>query len=122
MIDDAVRGAWQQVTDAWTDRARHDELFKLAVRHESFAWVAARYRERGDDPIAKEQLERLRKAALASMMVSAAARPDKQTTPYRSTLIVLGCLLLAMMVALLVTKSMHDSRNKATPVTKPARH
>jgi hypothetical protein len=119
VIDYSVRGAWERVTENWTDLARHDELFKLAVKDSALAWAAARYRERGDDPIAKDQLERLRKAALASMMVTAAARDDKQKTPYRSSLIVLICLIVALLVALFVTKSLHDNR---PAVTKPARH
>jgi hypothetical protein len=120
VIDYAVRGAWDRCTETWSDAARHDELFKLVVQHSCFAWAAARYRERGDDPIAREQLERLRKAAMAAMFVSAAARPTKEKTPYRSSLIVLGVLIVAMLLALVVTKSMHDT--KTAPVTKPARH
>jgi hypothetical protein len=121
VIDYSVRGAWERVSETWADSARHDELFKLAVKHNCFAWVAARYREKGDDPIAKEQLERLRKAAVAAMYVSAAAKPAKEKTPYRSSFIVLVVLLLAMLLALFVTKSMHDNQ-KTPPVTKPARH
>lgn len=120
MIDYKVRGAWEAVTETWSDSAKHEALFKLAVADNCLAWVAARYRERGDDPIAKEQLERLRKAALASMMVKATERQANAKTPYRSTFIVLGCLLLAMLLALFVTKFIHD--NQPPPVTKPARH
>lgn len=118
MSDEAVRGAWERVSENWTDTARHDALFHAAVKDNALAWAAARYRERGDDPIAKGQLERLRKAAVASMLVSAAPREAKQKTPYRSTLIVLMCLIAAMIIALFVTKSLHDNRS---PVTKPAR-
>jgi hypothetical protein len=119
VVDDSVRGAWERVNEDFTDVARHDELFKLVVKDNCLAWAAARYRERGDDPIAKQQLERLRKAALAAMMVSAAARDAKPKTPYRSTLIVLICLIVAMLIALFVTKSLHDNRPH---VSKPARH
>jgi hypothetical protein len=119
VADDQLQSAWERVTEDFADPARHEELFKLVVKENSLAWAAARYRERGDDPIAKEQLERLRKAAVASMMVSGAAREAKQATPYRSSLIVLICLIAAMLIALFVTKSLHDNR---PPVTKPARH
>jgi hypothetical protein len=119
VIDDEVRDAWQRVTDAWAESVEHDRFFNLVVKHSSFAWAAARYRERGDDAIAKVQLERLRKAAVAAMMVTATARPAKDKMPYRSSLIVLVCLLVALVVAIFVTTSIHDSH---TPVTKPARH
>ena len=118
MIDDSVRAAWERVNEDFSDLARHDELFKLVVRDNCLAWAAARYRERGDDPIAKQQLERLRKAAVASMMVSAAVRDAKPKTPYRSSLIVLICLIVAMFIALFVTKSLHDNR---PTTTKPGR-
>jgi hypothetical protein len=119
VIDDSIRTAWERVTEDFSDPARHDELFKRVVTANCLAWAAARYRERGDDPIAKEQLERLRKAAVASMMVSAATREAKPKTPYRSSVIVLICLVVAMFIALFVTKSLHDNRPLAT---KPARH
>jgi hypothetical protein len=119
VIDDSVRSAWERVSENFSEPARHEELFKLVVQHNALAWAAARYRERGDDPIAKEQLERLRKAAVASMMVSGGPREPKAKTPYRSSLIVLISLVVAMLIALFVTKSLHDNRPH---VTKPARH
>lgn len=119
MIDHEVRSAWQRVTETWGDSVKHDDFFKLVVQHSCYAWAAARYRERGDDPIAKDQLERLRKAAVAAMMVTATARPAQEKTPYRSSLVVLVCLLVAMVVAIFVTSYIHDSH---TPVPKPARH
>ena len=119
MIDYKVRGAWLRVEETWADAALHEELFKLAIADNCLAWVAARYRERGDDPIAKEQLERLRKAAVAAMMVTATGRQAKEKTPYRNSFIVLGCLLVAMFFALFVTKFIHDNQPPAT--TKHAR-
>jgi len=119
VIDYKVHGAWLRVTETWADSAKHEELFKLALADNCLAWVAARYRERGDDPIAKEQLQRLRKAALAAMMVTATERQAREQTPYRSSFIILGCLLVAMLVALFVTKFIHD--NQPPPATKPAR-
>jgi hypothetical protein len=119
VIDDAVQGAWDRVTESWDDAARHEALFNAAVKHNALAWIAGRYRERGDDPIAKAQLERVRKAAVAAMMVSGAARAAKEKTPYRSSLIVLICLMVALLVALFVTKSLHDNH---PPIPKPARH
>ncbi len=119
VIDDAVQRAWDRVADSWDDAARHEALFNAAVKHDALAWIAGRYRERGDDPIAKAQLERVRKAAVAAMMVSGAARAAKEKTPYRSSLIVLICLMVALLVALFVTKSLHDNH---PPVPKPARH
>jgi len=120
VIDDKVRGAWDRVSEAWADPASHDEFFKLVVADNCFAWGCARYAEKGDDPIAKAQLDRLRKAALAAMSVQQTARQaNSGKTPYRSSMIVLATLLIAMLIALFVTKFMHD--NTGPEVTKPAR-
>jgi hypothetical protein len=114
-----VRAAWTRVTETWVDALRHDAFFALVVQHQCFAWAAARYKERGKDPIAEEQLARLRRAAMATMMAAAAARPQKERQPYRSVLITLIVLLVAMVLGLVVTKSIHD--NTSARPTKPAR-
>ena len=114
-----MQGAWDRVAESWDDPARHDALFNAAVKHNALAWVAGRYRERGEDPVAKQQLERIRKAAVAAMMVSAAPRDANAKAPYRSTMVVLICLIVALLVALFVTKSLHDNH---PPVPKPAQH
>ena len=119
MIDDKVRGAWERCTETWSDAAAHDAFFKEVVAENCFAWACARYKEKGDDPIAKTQLERLRKAAVAAMVVQQTARQANEKTPYRSSMITLVCLLVAMLIAIFVTKFIHD--NRGPPVTKPAR-
>ena len=119
MIDDKVRGAWDRVSESWSDTALHDELFKQVVAHNAFAWGCARYKDKGDDPIAKAQLERLKKAAMAAMFVQQTQRAASEKTPYRASMIVLGCLLIAMLLALVLTKSIHD--NTPPPATKPSR-
>jgi hypothetical protein len=111
-----VRAAWTRVTETWVDALRHDAFFALVVQHQCFAWAAARYKERGADPIATEQLARLRKAAMATMMAAAAARPQKERQPYRNVMVTLIVLLVAMLLGLVVTKSIHDN----TPV-KPTK-
>lgn len=119
VVDHDVRAAWHAVTETWPDSARHDAFFALVVQHQCFAWAAARYRERGNDPIAEEQLARLRKAAMATMMAAAATRQVKERTPYRSTLIVLIVLLVAMVLGLVVARSIHDGQSARS--TKPLR-
>jgi hypothetical protein len=84
------------------------------------AWVAARYRERAGDPIARVQLEKIRKAAIAAMMVTAMAKPSNEKSPYRSSMIVLGALVLALLFAFIATKFIADNKSQQRP-TKPAR-
>jgi hypothetical protein len=119
VVHEAVSAAWQSVTDEWTDRARHDALFALVVQHQCFAWAATQYKARGEDPIAQEQLARLRRGATATMLAAAAARKEKTKQPYRSTMIVMLVMLAALVLGILVTKSIYD--NTPPRPTKPTR-
>jgi hypothetical protein len=119
VVHDDVTAAWQRVTEHWDDAARHDAFIASVAQHSCYAWAAARYKERAGDAIADKQLDRLRRAATATMMAAAAARPSRERQPYKSSMVVLIVLLLAMLVALFVTKSMHS--NQQAPATKPAR-
>lgn len=98
-VPDVVRDAWQHVTEAWTEPARHDELLRVVALHDSYAWAAGRYRTRRDD-LAVRQLERLRRAAEATLLATASARPDASTAPYRATRGVLMVLIVAVVVGL----------------------
>jgi hypothetical protein len=123
VIPDRVQAAWQRCTESWDESARHTELFQLGVADNALAWVASRYRERGDDPIAQTQLEKIRKAAIASMMVTATAKPASEKSPYRNSILVLGALVLAILFAFIATQFLVDSKANKTHQrpTKPAR-
>lgn len=95
-----VRAAWARVADAWSDPARHDELLRQAAAHRCYAWVAGRYRTRGGDPIAERQLDRLRRAAEATLLAGATVRREAAATPYRGTIVVLALLVAAVVVGL----------------------
>jgi hypothetical protein len=95
-----VRAAWARVADAWSDPARHDELLQQAAAHRCYAWVAGRYRTRGGDPIAERQLDRLRRAAEATLLAGATVRREAAATPYRGTIVVLALLVAAVVVGL----------------------
>jgi hypothetical protein len=68
---EVVTAAWDALAAHWDDQARHDALLGLVAQHGCYAWAAAKYKERGDDPIAQRQLERVRKSALATMFATA---------------------------------------------------
>jgi hypothetical protein len=121
--DDKLQAAWRACTESWSETARHDALLQLGVAGNTLAWVAARYRERASDPIAQAQLEKIRKAAVAAMMVTATAKPEKDKSPYRSLLLVLGALVLAILFAFIATQFLAETKaNKSHQrPTKPAR-
>jgi hypothetical protein len=95
-----VRAAWARVADAWGDPARHDELLRQAATHRCYAWAAGRYRTRGGDPIAERQLDRLRRAAEATLLAGATVRREAAATPYRATVVVLALLVATVVVGL----------------------
>ncbi len=97
-----LNDAWQRALSAWDDATQHDKLLELAGNHDSYAWLAARYRERiaanpDQGAVAKVRLERLQKVIVARLMMSAAHRPDHEARPYRATIAMLGVLILALL-------------------------
>jgi hypothetical protein len=83
-----------------------------------------KYKERAGDAVADKQLERIRKAATATMFATASKKQD-EPTPYKRTMVIFVVLLLMMVLALVGAKLIHDSRTQDAvpprpPVTKPA--
>ena len=117
-VAEPVRAAWQHATDAWTDDARHDALFQTAATHNAYAWTAGRYRSRRDS-IADRQLERLRRAAEATLLAGATARADAANKPYRATAGVLAALVIVvaagLIYAMVVRDRHHAARARAHP-------
>ena len=100
-VPDAVREAWAHASEAWSESARHDELLRRVAAHNCYAWAAGRYRTRSGDAIAARQLDRLRRAAEATLLASATARPDPVARPYRAAIGVLAILIVVIVVGLL---------------------
>jgi flagellar biosynthesis/type III secretory pathway M-ring protein FliF/YscJ len=103
-----VQAAWDDAVAHWDDPAKHKALLGLVAQHSCFAWAAARYKERAGDPIADKQMERLRTSAMATMMATGAAKKQDEPSPFRATIIMLIALLVAMIVGLLIVKTIHD--------------
>ena len=114
-----MRAAWDRVVEQWDDAARHDAFVGLVAQHNCFAWAAARYKERAGDAVADRQIERLRRAATATLMATATVREEKQKQPYASLLVVLIGLLVMALLGLVCTKIVAE--NQPARATKPAR-
>jgi hypothetical protein len=114
-VPDSVRAAWARVAAGWTEDARHDGLLQLVASHNAYAWAAGRYRTRGQDPMAVRQLERLRRAAEATMFAGATARQAAEAKPYRATSGVLAMLIIAIAAGLLYALVIRDRRPRAAP-------
>jgi hypothetical protein len=118
-VPEPVREAWARATAAWSDEARHDEVLRQVASHNAYAWAAGRYRTRDGDPVARRQLDRLRRAAEATLLASATARPAAGSKPYRGTAGVLAVLIVVIVVGLLYAVVLRD--HPATTARSPGR-
>lgn len=114
-VPEPVREAWTRTTEHWDDPAQHDELLRLVVTNNVYAWAAGRYRTRGGDPIAQRQLERLRRAAEITMFASATVRPEAKRASYRSLTSVLVVLIIVIAAGLLYAMVIHVSGRARRP-------
>jgi hypothetical protein len=102
-IPEPVLAAWQRALDAWDDPARHDALFGAVAQHNCFAWAAARYKQKADDPIAAARLVKLRRASEAALLATAMARPTERQDRIRSTFRLFAIAMVVLVVFLLVS-------------------
>jgi hypothetical protein len=122
-VPEEVRAAWDHVIAHWDDQAAHDALFSRTAEHQAYAWTAARYREASErqpsetapyrqsvegSPDALAHLERVRKAAEASLMVTATAHRANQRTPYVSSFLVLGVVAVMIFVGLVLAMHLRN--------------
>jgi hypothetical protein len=105
---DPVMAAWDDAVAHWDDPAKHQALLGVVAQHSCFAWAAGKYKERAGDPIADKQLERLRTSAMATMLATSSAKKKDEPTPFRATLLLFIALLVAMVIGMVVVKSIHD--------------
>lgn len=114
-VPDAMRDAWTRATERWNDAAVHDELLRLVVANNGYAWAAGRYRARERDAVAERQLERLRRAAEVTLLVSATVRPDAATKPYRAATSVLAILIVLIVAGLVYATVIRDRGGHSAP-------
>jgi len=116
-IPDDVAAAWERVLEAWDDDERHAALLRRVAQHDAYAWAAARYRDakraapaspapfrsypdHAVDAIADRQLDRMRRAALATLYASASVPGARAGAPYRAATAILVVLVFAVVAGL----------------------
>lgn len=119
-VPEPVRKGWTRAMGAWNTAAAHDELLQLVAAHNCYAWAAGRYRTRGRDPVAQRQLDRLRRAAEATLLASATARRDTATKPYRAARSVLAILIVAVVVGAVYAMVVRNRPRAVTAAPVPA--
>jgi len=107
-VPDVVRAAWTKATEGWDEPARHDELLRLVATNNCYAWAAGQYRTR-HDVVATRQLDRLRRAAEATMLAGATVRAGKEPKPYRATTAILAMMIISIAAGLLYAIVIHDN-------------
>lgn len=116
-IPEPLREAWDRAAAAWSEPARHDEVLRLVATHNAYAWAAARYRGHGPGDVATRQLDRLRRAAEATLFASATVKPEAR--PYRATVGLLAVLIVAIVVGLIYTTVARESSRLSGPPIAP---
>jgi hypothetical protein len=143
-VPEDLTAAWERVLEAWDDDERHDALLRRVAQHDAYAWAAARYRDarraapaspapfrsypdRAVDAIADRQLDRLWRAAEATLHAGARARDARSRAPYRAATAVLVMLIFALVAGLVFATAVRRLPpavpGQATPATptQPAR-
>lgn len=110
----AVAAAWDRVLEAWDEQGRHDALLRLVAEHDAYVWAAGKYRDakrsqpaspspfrtypdHAIDAIADRQLDRMRRAAEATLFASATARERRgRPSPYRASIGVIIMFVIAI--------------------------
>ncbi|MBA3822048.1 MAG: hypothetical protein H0X17_24395 [Deltaproteobacteria bacterium] len=122
-IPDALTAAWTRTQAQWTDPTAHDEVLRLVTQHDAYAWAAGQYREaaqtRPADPVAQQQLDRVRRAAEVTLLTTATTRQSAAQTPYRATIAVLGLLVIAAIAALIYAMARRGAASDDPPPPPP---
>jgi preprotein translocase subunit Sss1 len=96
-------------------------LFALIAARGEYGWAAGRYREqareRAGDQVAPRQMDRIRRAIEATMVVTATARDKPQASPYKNTATLLGVLIVLLIVG--TVYMLIKSRGSASPDDQP---
>lgn len=100
-VPQALRTAWDKLGETWDDDARHDAVLVLATERGELGWVAGRYREaakaRPGDPRPAAMLDKIKRATEA-MLTATVPRTSKEPMPYRSSIVVLGFLVVMIVI------------------------
>ncbi|MFT3691842.1 MAG: hypothetical protein QM831_01790 [Kofleriaceae bacterium] len=115
---DEVVSAWDATVANWDDPKTHDALLAKVASYNCFAWAAGQYKSKAGDPIADKQLERLRKAATATLLATASVRPDDTKMPYRNAILILIALVILMVVGAVYAK-LHQKPDAPETMAQP---
>lgn len=94
---------WGHTMKNWNDRSRHALFVETAIAIDGAGYAASCYRQRSDDPIAKDQLQRIQNRLLQSMT---AQKDNRRVHKSKKGLILLfTCIALLVLLAILLFPS-----------------
>jgi hypothetical protein len=103
---------WNETLVRWSTKESHDTLLGRAVKHGQLAWIATRYREAARsnprDPIARDRLKAVQRAAAMLVFATPAREPVRKT--HSGFVALLVGLALSTVVGLWATRYMRDHR------------
>jgi hypothetical protein len=116
-----LRDAFRRADEDWKEQAHHNEILRLTSQHNTYAWTCGRYRKRKGDPIADKAIDRLQRAAFATMMATATPRRETEKNPYRTSIGILVLLLIVIVVGVVYALVFYEPpAKKATTPARPA--
>lgn len=91
--------AWVECVSEWHNPRNHDELLRLVMAHDAYAWAARHYREYMEknpcDAVAQKNLKRIQ-TGMWVKYAGAAQHEKKAPMPYRKTISILTMLCIAL--------------------------
>ena len=103
--DDLLEG-WQDTLSRWNTKLAHDTLLGRAVKHNQLAWLARNYRESARsnpfDPIARDRLKAVQRAATMLAFTTASAAPQ-EARKFRGGPALLAAAVISTCLALWLT-------------------
>jgi len=94
-VSPEVLKLWEHVEEDWDDRGRHALFVEQAILLGALGYAAGCYRKKGDDPVARDQLERISSRLEQSLNATADSR-EAAPSSRRLTTAIAVILLLAL--------------------------
>jgi hypothetical protein len=117
VIPRELTDSWQLTLEFWNEPARHTTLLGLAAKHKQLVWLAGKYKDAArsnpDDPIARERIERVRRATAVIFAMAAPPPPERTPKAYRSLPLLLLGAMIATAVGLVVTEQRVEQHHRA---------
>lgn len=115
-----IRLAWDTLVEHWDEPKRHTQLLNLASEKNVFAWVGAKYRVKAKegDPVAVEQLEKLKKQAEVTLLATA-ERPPDNAKRNRTIALAIAAIVLAVAGYMIYAGTQRSGNHSAQTTTAP---